>query len=89
MAFPVVLFTCSVFLDDASVLAKLDPVTWPERHGNIECRTRDDNIAQACRDFLSCRFDPDDLETQLKLSDPRGVEQTANDESSPVPETEP
>ena len=48
-----------------------------------------DNIAQACRDFLSCRFDPDDLETQLKLSHPRGVEQTVNDELSPVPETEP
>ena len=60
MAFPVVLFTCSVFLDDASVLAKLDPGTWPERHGNIECRTSHDEIAQASEP--SCRFDPDDLE---------------------------
>ena len=60
------LFTRTVFLDDTSILSKLDPGTWPERHGNIECRTSHDEIAQASLSTcLSCRFDPDDLEAQL------------------------
>ena len=56
------LFTRTVFLDDTSILSKLDPGTWPERYGHIECRTSHDEIAQASEHFLSCRFDPDDLE---------------------------
>ena len=30
------LFTRTVFLDDTSILSKLDPGTWPERYGHIE-----------------------------------------------------
>jgi hypothetical protein len=41
------LITRTVFLDDAGILAKLDPVTWPERHGNIECRTRHAQVTAA------------------------------------------
>jgi hypothetical protein len=59
------LFTRTVFLDDTSILSKLDPGTWPERYGHIECRTSHDEIAQASEHFLSCRFDPDGLEAQL------------------------
>jgi hypothetical protein len=33
------LFTRTVFLDDTSILSRLDPGTWPERYGHIECRT--------------------------------------------------
>ena len=61
------LFTRTVFLDDTSILSKLDPGTWPERCGHIECRTSHDEIAQARQDFLSSRFDPDDLEAQLAM----------------------
>ena len=46
------LFTRTVFLDDTSILPKLDPRTWPERYGHIECRTSNDEIA------------PDDFETR-------------------------
>ena len=59
------LFTRTVFLNDTSILSKLDPGTWPERYRHIECRTSHDEIAQARENFLSCRFDPDDLEAQL------------------------
>ena len=45
------LFTRTVFLDDTSILSKLDPGTWPERYGHIECRTSHDEIAQARQDF--------------------------------------
>ena len=62
------LFTRTVFLDDTSILSKLDPGTWPERYGHIECRTSHDEIAQASEHFLSCRFDLDDLEAQLAMS---------------------
>jgi hypothetical protein len=64
---PVALLTRAVFLDDASVLAKLDPGMWPQRHGDIERRTTHDEITQACQNFLSCRLNPDDLETQLAV----------------------
>jgi hypothetical protein len=47
------LFTRTVFLDDVSLLAKLDPGAWPERHGNVECRTSQDYIAQTCQDLLA------------------------------------
>jgi hypothetical protein len=59
------LSTCAVFLDDASVLAKLDPCTWPERNEDIESRPSNDEVAQATKDFLTCRFDPNNLEPQL------------------------
>ena len=52
----------AVFLDNASVLAKLDPGAWPKRHGDIESRASHDEIAQARQDLLPSRFDPDDLE---------------------------
>ena len=63
------LFTRTVFLDDTSILSKLDPGTWPER------RTSHDEIAQASEHFLSCRFDPDDLEAQLAKLSHFGIEQ--------------
>ena len=59
------LFTRTVLLDDASLLSKLDPGMWPQRHGNIEGCTSDDQVAQATEDFMSCRFDPHNLKTQL------------------------
>ena len=52
------LFTRTVFLDDVSLLAKLDPGAWPERHGNIECRTSHDEITQASEHFLTSPFRP-------------------------------
>ena len=67
------LFTRTVFLDDTSILSKLDPGTWPERYGHIECRTSHDEIAQASEHFLSCRFDPDDLEAQLAILTHSGI----------------
>ena len=48
-----ILFTRAVFLDDESLLAKLDPGAWPERHGNVECRPSSDEIAQATKDLLA------------------------------------
>ena len=33
------LFTRTVFLDDMSILPKLNPGMWPQRHGHIERRT--------------------------------------------------
>ena len=76
------LSTRAVFLDDASVLPKLDPGTWPERYGHIECRTSHDEIAQASEHFLSCRFDPDDLEAQLAKLGHSSWEDNRNTESS-------
>jgi hypothetical protein len=32
------LFMSTVFLDDAGILSKFDPGTWPERYGDIERR---------------------------------------------------
>jgi hypothetical protein len=61
----VTLFSHSVFLDDTSILSKLDPGAWPKRHGNVERCPSHDEIAQACQDLLPCRFDPDDLEARL------------------------
>jgi hypothetical protein len=62
-------FAHVAFRDEMSLLPKLDPGTWPKRHRDIECRPSHDEIAQATKDFVSCRFNPNNLETQLaKLS---------------------
>src|SRR3954470_17034661 len=42
----VTLFSHSVFLDDTSILSKLDPGAWPKRHGNVERRSSNDEVAQ-------------------------------------------
>ena len=82
------LFTRTVFLDDTSILPKLDPGTWPERYGHIECRTSHDEIAQASEHFLSCRFDPDDLEAQLAKLGHSSWEHNRNTKSRLVPSME-
>jgi hypothetical protein len=35
---PLEVFMSTVFLDDAGILSKFDPGTWPERYGDIERR---------------------------------------------------
>ena len=75
------LFTRTVFLDDTSILSKLDPGTWPERHGDIECRTSHDEIAQA-----SSLVDPDDLEAQLANSVIPEWDRTGTRSQGPVPQ---
>ena len=63
------LFTRTVFLDDMSILSKLDPGTWPERHGHIERRTSNDELLRRPKNFLSSRFDL----TILKRNSPNSV----------------